>query len=77
MAAIRPAATPTIRSFILTGDAAADHTVVLGFVNVELPAESRLLRKGSGLGHGGGAVYPQGSAEYETILQWITQGTMP
>jgi hypothetical protein len=50
---------------------------VVQFVNSENPAGSRLLVKGAGMGHGGGAIYAVGTPEYQTILQWITQGSAP
>lgn len=62
---------------LLTADAAADLPAVARFVNSDNPAGSRLLIKGAGMGHGGGAVYAVGSPEYRTILEWITQGSAP
>lgn len=64
-------------AFILSGPAPANYTAVLPFVNLEQPASSRLLNKGSGLGHGGGAVYRPESPEYQVILLWITGGAPP
>ena len=62
---------------LFEGTAAADHATVVMFVNTSAPASSRLLAKTSGNGHQGGAVYAAGSAEYNTILQWIQQGAQP
>jgi hypothetical protein len=62
---------------LLAGDAARDRETVLAFVNREQPAQSRLLSKASGVGHGGGAVYAPGTPEYQTILRWITEGALP
>jgi hypothetical protein len=62
---------------LFSGDAAADRQVVVSFVSLDQPAASRLLSKGAGLGHGGGAVYRPGDAEYEVVLRWITQGAPP
>ncbi|MCA9706047.1 MAG: hypothetical protein KDK70_09390 [Myxococcales bacterium] len=50
---------------------------VLGFVDLEAPAQSRLLVKGAGQGHTGGAIYDEHSAEYAAILDWIEQGAQP
>jgi len=62
---------------LFVGDAAADHAAVVMFVDTSAPTSSRLLSKASGNGHQGGAVYAAGSAEYNTILQWIQQGAQP
>ncbi len=64
-------------ALVFTGDAAADRTATLAFVNTDAPGQSRLLGKASGTGHEGGAVYPPDSVEYQTILGWIMQGTSP
>ena len=63
--------------FVLSGDATADRAATVEFVDLDQPAASRLLSKGSGTGHGGGAVYAVGTPEYQTILEWISQGAMP
>ncbi len=62
---------------LFVGAPAADHATVVMFVNTSAPASSRLLAKTTGNGHQGGAVYAAGSAEYNTILQWIQQGAQP
>jgi hypothetical protein len=62
---------------LFTGSAPDDHPTVIMFVDTSAPAGSRLLSKGSGNGHGGGAVYAPGSPEYQTILNWIEQGALP
>lgn len=62
---------------LFVGEAAADHATVVMFVDTSAPASSRLLSKATGNGHQGGAVYAAGSAEYNTILQWIQQGAQP
>jgi hypothetical protein len=64
-------------SLIFTGNAAADYTVVLQFIDTSTPGSSRLLSKVGGNGHGGGTVYAAGTPEYETILAWIQQGAPP
>jgi len=62
---------------LLTGDVAADYTMVTRFVDTATPAGSRLLSKVSGNGHGGGTVFAAGSPEYLTVLEWIQQGARP
>jgi len=62
---------------LFEGSPAADYPTVIMFVDTSAPAGSRLLSKGSGNGHEGGAVYTTGSPEYDTILQWIQQGAQP
>ena len=62
---------------LFVGDAAVDHATAIMFVDTSAPASSRLLAKATGNGHQGGAVYAAGSAEYNTILQWIQQGAQP
>lgn len=55
----------------------ADHAEALGEINTATPELSDLLRKPGTIGgvtHGGGRLIPQGSPEYNTILQWIQQG---
>ena len=61
-------------ALIFSGNAAADYTAVLKFVDTSAPAGSRILSKVSGNGHGGGTIYASGSPEYETLLAWIQQG---
>lgn len=72
-----PGGAASTTSLIFSGNAASDYATVLGFVDISAPASSRLLAKMSGNGHGGGTVYAAGSAEYETVLQWIQQGAQP
>jgi hypothetical protein len=62
---------------VLAGDAARDLTQVQRFINRDNPAASRLLTKGAGTGHGGGAIVASGTPEHRTILDWITQGSAP
>ena len=64
-------------ALVLLNHPAGDRDAVLGLVNRDSPAASRLLSKGAGTGHGGGAIYTAGTPEYQTILEWITQGTAP
>lgn len=64
-------------ALLLTGNASADLATTLGFVNTRDPASSRLLTKGTGRNHGGGATWSAGSADAETVLKWIQQGTQP
>jgi hypothetical protein len=72
-----PRASAGNTALVYTGDAAADLAASLPFVDRLRPGSSRLLSKGAGVGHGGGALYPAGSPEYEQIRQWIEQGTAP
>jgi hypothetical protein len=62
---------------VLAGDAGRDLTHVQRFINRDNPAGSRLLTKGAGTGHGGGAIVAPGTPEHRTILDWITQGSAP
>lgn len=55
----------------LTNDS-ADYAATIAEVTTQTPAMSQLLRKASGaVSHLGGAVWPQGSSEYDAVLQWI------
>jgi len=63
--------------FTLTGDAATDFATVEALVTPGDPAASLLLQKASGQGHGGGTVMTQGSADYNTIADWIAGGAQP
>ena len=62
---------------LFSGAATADFAVVSRLVDIGAPAESRLLSKASGNGHGGGTVFAAGSPDYQTVLQWIQQGARP
>jgi hypothetical protein len=64
-------------ALVLGSDPARDLDQVRKLVNAENPAASRLLVKGAGTGHGGGAIVAAGSAEYRMILQWVSQGSAP
>jgi hypothetical protein len=65
-------------SFLLTGDTAADYSVVTRFVEPSAPAQSRLLAKMAGTNnHGGGTIYGPTTPEYQTILRWIQEGARP
>lgn len=64
-------------ALLLTEDAARDLPAVARYLDQDSPPNSRLLSKGAGMGHGGGAVFAAGSPEYRTILEWITQGSAP
>lgn len=63
--------------FLITNDPEASFESSLEFVNLDDPAESRLLAKTAGTGHGGGTVFDDRSPEYELILAWIEQGAPP
>lgn len=64
-------------ALLLGGDAAADYAAVRMFVDVDQPAASRLLRKASGQGHGGGSILLPESAEYATLFAWMQGGAGP
>lgn len=63
--------------FVLTGDADADFQVANALTDTASPSGSRLLRKAAGAGHGGGAIYADGTPEYQTLLSWIAGGALP
>jgi len=69
-----PGGPPSAIGFLLTNDLAADYENVLGFLNLDTPAASRLLSKGRGDGHRGGESLPTSHDDYQLILNWITQG---
>ncbi|MEO1481905.1 MAG: hypothetical protein AAFU77_07345 [Myxococcota bacterium] len=58
-------------------DVNADFATTLMFIDESSPADSRLLTKASGRGHGGGATYPTTSSEYDLVLRWIAGGALP
>lgn len=64
------------QSFLLNSAAATgDYATVLAEVDTGNPAGSNLLLRASGAAsHTGGAVWADTSAEYATVLQWITEG---
>jgi hypothetical protein len=64
-------------TLVLGSDVNRDLPLVRKLVNPEHPAASRLLIKGAGTGHGGGAILTATSGEYKAILQWISQGSAP
>jgi hypothetical protein len=64
-------------AFLLTGDAVADLVATADFVDGNAPAQSRLLTKMAGQGHGGGTIYAPGTPEYQTVLTWIQEGARP
>jgi hypothetical protein len=62
---------------VLGNDAAVGLVQVQKLIDLADPPASRLLTKGSGSGHGGGAAVAAGSPEYTVILEWISQGGAP
>ncbi|RKG65117.1 hypothetical protein D7V80_24330 [Corallococcus sp. CA054B] len=64
-------------SFLLTGDADTDYAATVSLTDTSNPSASRLLRKASGAGHGGGAIYGADTPEYQTLLAWISGGAQP
>lgn len=64
--------------FILTPeDTDASYELVLEFVDLDSPADSRLLSKSAGQGHQGGTIFDTDSPEYDLMLAWIQQGAPP
>ncbi|WP_224248012.1 hypothetical protein [Hyalangium gracile] len=63
--------------FILTGEAEADYAEASALTDTANPGASRLLRKAAGAGHGGGAIYGEGTPEYQTLLAWVAGGAQP
>lgn len=50
----------------------ADYAATVAQVTTQTPTASQLLRKASGaVSHAGGAPWPQGSTQYDAVLQWI------
>lgn len=64
-------------NFVLTGEVEADYLESLSSVDPSNPTSSRLLRKAAGAGHGGGAIFPESSPEYQTLLAWVSGGAQP
>lgn len=64
-------------AFVLGATAADDYAAASRLVDATAPASSRLLAKARGDGHGGGAIWPVSSYEYQLVTQWITQGARP
>lgn len=64
-------------ALVLSGVAQDDFAQVVRLVTVASPASSRLVTKARGDGHGGGAIWPQGSPELQLVTQWITFGARP
>jgi hypothetical protein len=62
---------------LFSGDATADLTSVLEFVDTGAPSSSRLVTKMAGNGHQGGTVFAPGTAEYLTVVAWIQGGALP
>jgi len=62
---------------VLTAAAEDDLASVVDLVDLERPADSRLLTKGAGVSHVGGAIYTPGGPEYDAILAWIAAGAPP
>jgi hypothetical protein len=70
-----PAATAAMSLTLSAASDTADHTTVSSKVNLAAPASSTLLQKAvGGLAHFGGQVITTGSADYNVLLDWVTQG---
>jgi hypothetical protein len=63
--------------FVMTGSAEVDYLEASSLIDTSNASASRLLRKGAGAGHGGGAIYGEGTPEYQTLLAWIAGGARP
>jgi hypothetical protein len=60
---------------LLSGDAAADHHIVVRLVDTHDPEASTLLGKVSGATiHGGGAPWPAAGTPYQRLFAWIRGG---
>ncbi|RMG08631.1 MAG: hypothetical protein D6731_21510 [Planctomycetota bacterium] len=59
-------------------DDMADYNATVAQLDTTTPDNSNLLLYASnnGVNHTGGGPWPQGSAEYDLILQWIADGTL-
>ena len=64
-------------ALVLGGGEASDLAAVRPLVNVDNPAQSRLLAKATGQGHEGGTVFRADSPEYAALLSWIQSGAGP
>lgn len=62
---------------VISSDVETSYMSALVFVDLDSPGDSRLLSKTAGNGHAGGAIFAEGSAEYDLILAWIEQGALP
>jgi hypothetical protein len=62
---------------VISTDVEASYTSALLFIDLDSPGDSRLLSKAAGNGHAGGAIFAEGSVEYDLILAWIEQGALP
>ncbi|MEO8178174.1 MAG: hypothetical protein ABI895_05000 [Deltaproteobacteria bacterium] len=60
--------------YVLDGTLEADYTATRGQVNVAQPESSALLRRASGVGHPGGAIFAPGSPEQQRLSSWIRDG---
>ena len=60
---------------ISTAAGTYSNITVNSFLDTATPSNSRLLKKSRGtIDHDGGSVIPTTSLEYQTIVQWITEG---
>ena len=58
-------------SYVLTGNAGYDRSMVVALVTPGDPANSRLLMQATSDSHGGGQRFVTDSLEYQTIAYWI------
>jgi mono/diheme cytochrome c family protein len=65
----------TGRAYQVTADEQTNYNEVLQFTDLNTPTNSEfLLRNDGGLNHAGGAPWPAGNADRDTIIQWIVDG---
>ena len=62
---------------IVSDDPHASYASAVEFVDLDEPADSRLLAKMAGSGHAGGVLFDDRSPEYDLTLAWIEQGAPP
>jgi hypothetical protein len=55
-------------------DIESSYATALEFVDLDAPADSRLLTKMAGQNHGAGVIFDDRSPEYDLTLAWIEQG---
>lgn len=64
-------------AYVLSGSPDDDYALNVRFIDESAPAQSRLVSKAAGVGHGGGALFPAGGDEHDLLVQWIAQGALP
>jgi len=64
-------------TLLFSGNESTDLAATLPYINRNDAANSRLITKGIGRNHGGGATWAPGSAAVASVLAWIQQGAQP